>query len=120
VRHAADDGVLASRLSAVEAALQDVLRSEPMAGPLDHAVADLARRVTTWEPTLAELERRTDAAVDTVGDDEPLRAEFELDSLDFLSFVETLSTQTGIRIDEADYPRLTTMRSCVAFLTSPA
>lgn len=61
-----------------------------------------------------------DAAVDTVGDDEPLRAEFELDSLDFLSFVETLSTQTGIRIDEADYPRLTTMRSCVAFLTSPA
>ena len=65
VRHAADDGVLAARLSAVEAALQDVLRSEPTSGPLEHAVADLARRVTTWEPTLAELERRTDAAVDT-------------------------------------------------------
>ena len=65
VRHAADDGVLAARLSAVEAALQDVLRSEPTSGPLEHALADLARRVTTWEPTLAELERRTDAAIDT-------------------------------------------------------
>jgi hypothetical protein len=63
-RHAADDGLLASRLNAVEAALQDVLRSEPTTGPLEHAVADLARRVTTWEPTLAELERRTDTAID--------------------------------------------------------
>jgi chaperonin cofactor prefoldin len=64
-RHAADDGVLASRLSAVEAALQDVLRSEPSSGPLEHAIADLARRLTTWEPVLAELERRSDSAVDT-------------------------------------------------------
>ncbi|MEP6892424.1 MAG: hypothetical protein ABI927_01475, partial [Gaiellaceae bacterium] len=63
-RHAPDDGILASRLSAVEAALQDVLRSEPSTESLEHAVADLARRMTTWEPTLAELERRTDSAVD--------------------------------------------------------
>ena len=64
-RHAADDGVLASRLSAVEAALQDVLRSEPSPGPLEHAVADLARRLTTWEPVLTELERRSESAVET-------------------------------------------------------
>ena len=61
----ADDGLLATRLNAVEAALQDVLRSEPSTEPLEHAVADLARRITSLEPTLAELERRTDAAVDT-------------------------------------------------------
>ncbi len=64
-RREAEDAVLATRLSAVEIALQEVLRSEPSTSPLEHAVADLARRVTTWEPTLAELERRTDAAVDT-------------------------------------------------------
>ena len=63
-RHAPDDGVLAARLSAVESALQDVLRSEPTTEPLEHAVADLARRLTTWEPTLSELERRADTAVD--------------------------------------------------------
>jgi chromosome segregation ATPase len=63
-RHAPDDGVLASRLSAVEAALQDLLRSEPAIEPLEHAVADLARRVTSWEPTLAEFERQAHSAVD--------------------------------------------------------
>jgi DNA repair exonuclease SbcCD ATPase subunit len=65
-RRTADDGALAARVSALEAAVQEVLRSdvEASTAPLEHAVADLARRITTWEPTLAELERRTDAAVD--------------------------------------------------------
>jgi tetrahydromethanopterin S-methyltransferase subunit G/chaperonin cofactor prefoldin len=60
-RYAPDNGALASRLSAVEAALQDVLRSEPSSGPLEHAIADLARRLTTWEPVLAEVERQSSA-----------------------------------------------------------
>jgi hypothetical protein len=47
----------------------------------------------------------------------PLRAEFELDSLDFLSFVELLSSGTGVRIDEADYGRLDTLATCVDFLS---
>jgi len=61
-----DDGALTARVTALEAAVQEVLRSdvEASTAPLEHAVADLARRITTWEPTLAELERRTDAAVD--------------------------------------------------------
>jgi len=50
-------------------------------------------------------------------DDTAFRAELELDSLDFLSFVEQLSSATGVRIDEDDYPRLRTLRSCVEFLT---
>ncbi len=58
-----------------------------------------------------------DADLEEVGDDGVLRAELELDSLDFLSFVEQLSSATGVRIDEDDYPRLRTMRSCIAFLT---
>jgi DNA repair exonuclease SbcCD ATPase subunit len=64
-RRPSDDALL-SRITALEAAVQEVLRSdvEATTSPLEHAVSDLARRITTWEPTLAELERRTDAAVD--------------------------------------------------------
>jgi acyl carrier protein len=58
-----------------------------------------------------------DADVEALPDDEPIRAEFELDSLDFLTFVETLHQRTGVRIDEEDYAALATMATCVAFLT---
>lgn len=57
-----------------------------------------------------------DADLDTLADDAPMRAELELDSLDFLSFVELLSGATGVRIDESDYPDLTTMARAIAFL----
>ena len=67
--------------------------------------------------TAALLRIVPDADLDEIGDDGVLRAELELDSLDFLSFVEQLSTATGARIDEDDYPALRTMRSCIAFLT---
>jgi acyl carrier protein len=57
-----------------------------------------------------------DADVQSVDDDADLRAEFELDSLDFLSFIELLSNRAGHRIDEEDYPYLRTMSTCVAYL----
>jgi acyl carrier protein len=68
---------------------------------------------------VAEAIRRIvpDADLDAIGDDVPLRAEFELDSLDFLSFAETLSQRSGIDITENDYEQLVTMRTCVGFLT---
>jgi len=59
-----------------------------------------------------------DADFGYLGDDESLRGEFELDSLDFLSFVEALSTRTGVPIAEDDYPRLATMTECLGFLTA--
>jgi hypothetical protein len=58
-----------------------------------------------------------DADFDAIGDDTPLRAELELDSLDFLSFVETLAQRSGVTITEGDYGRLATMRSCIGLLT---
>ena len=58
-----------------------------------------------------------DADLDSLGDDASFRTELELDSLDFLSFVEQLSGATGVRIDEDDYPALVSMASSVAFLT---
>ncbi|HEY6931908.1 MAG TPA: acyl carrier protein [Marmoricola sp.] len=58
-----------------------------------------------------------DADVDAVTDATRLRAEFELDSLDFLSFVELLSSAAGRRIDETDYDRLETLGCCAELLT---
>jgi acyl carrier protein len=59
-----------------------------------------------------------DADLAALPDDAPFRDELELDSLDFLSFVELLSTGSGRRIDEDDYPRLRTMADCVTFLST--
>jgi acyl carrier protein len=58
-----------------------------------------------------------DADFETLGDDASFRSELELDSLDFLTFVEQLSAATGVRIDEDDYPDLVSMATSVAFLT---
>jgi acyl carrier protein len=58
-----------------------------------------------------------DADVEGVPDDADLRQAFELDSLDFLGFVEQVGEATGIRIDEDDYPELATMASCERFIT---
>lgn len=44
------------------------------------------------------------------------RDEMELDSLDFLSFVEDLSQHAGVPIDEEDYARLDTLDACARFL----
>jgi acyl carrier protein len=60
-----------------------------------------------------------DADLESLADESPLRDALELDSLDFLSFVELLSKRAGRRIDEEEYPRLRTMRSCIELLTTP-
>jgi acyl carrier protein len=57
------------------------------------------------------------ADLDSLGDHDDLRDTLELDSVDFLAFVERLGTHRGERIDEDDYPRLGTLADCVAFLT---
>ena len=57
-----------------------------------------------------------DADFGRVGPDDRFRDVLELDSLDFLSLVELLSTRTGVRIDEDDYPELTTLAGTVRFL----
>ncbi len=61
-----------------------------------------------------------DAALDTLGFDDDLRETLGLDSLDFLQVVELLSDRTGVRIDEDDYPQLSTMGSAVHWLSSTA
>ncbi|UXY25260.1 acyl carrier protein [Streptomyces sp. HUAS TT20] len=57
-----------------------------------------------------------DADFTRVEPDDKFRDVLELDSLDFLSLVELLCERTGIRIDEEDYPELTTLSDTVRFL----
>lgn len=59
-----------------------------------------------------------DADVAALRPDDDLRRELELDSMDFLAFARGLSESTGRPIDEYDYDRLTTVRTCVELLTS--
>ncbi|MCM4081269.1 acyl carrier protein [Paractinoplanes hotanensis] len=49
-----------------------------------------------------------------------IREFLELDSLDFLRFVELLSERTGRRIDEDDCPRLATTGQACEFLAHAA
>ncbi|HSK58059.1 MAG TPA: acyl carrier protein [Actinomycetospora sp.] len=56
--------------------------------------------------------------LEALDDTADFRDALELDSLDFLAFVEHLSRVAGLRIDEEDYPRLRTVASAAAFLTT--
>ena len=57
-----------------------------------------------------------DSDPDTLPGDADIRDSLELDSLDFLNFVEELAQRSGRRIDEDDYPKLATLASGAAFL----
>ncbi|WP_327312702.1 acyl carrier protein [Streptomyces sp. NBC_01235] len=59
-----------------------------------------------------------DAEVAALGLDDVFRDALEMDSLDFLSFVEVLSERSGVRIEDEDTPRLTTLSGSADFLVA--
>ncbi|MDW8806484.1 phosphopantetheine-binding protein [Streptomyces scabiei] len=56
------------------------------------------------------------ADVAALGPDAPFRDALEMDSLDFLSFVEILGERSGIRIEDEDASRLSTLDGAADFL----
>ncbi len=56
--------------------------------------------------------------IDAIDPDADLRDELDLDSLDFLQFVEILSETSGHRIEEDDYTKLGTLNSSIRFLAA--
>ncbi|MEI5525566.1 phosphopantetheine-binding protein [Streptomyces brasiliscabiei] len=60
------------------------------------------------------------ADVTALAPDDPFRDVLEMDSLDFLSFVEILGERSGIRIEDEDTPRLTTLNSAADLLLAHA
>jgi acyl carrier protein len=61
-----------------------------------------------------------DADTEALAPGADLRETLELDSIDFLRFIEILSKNTGTRIDEDDYPQLANLASAVTFITEHA
>ncbi|MEU0216607.1 acyl carrier protein [Streptomyces sp. NPDC006265] len=59
-----------------------------------------------------------DADVAALGPDDAFRDALEMDSLDFLSFVEVLSDRSGVRIEDEDTSRLSTLSGSTDFLVS--
>lgn len=59
-----------------------------------------------------------DADLNDVGPGETMQEALDLDSIDFLNFVNGLHDATGVEIPERDYPELSTLDGCVAYLTA--
>lgn len=52
------------------------------------------------------------------GADDDLRRVLDLDSLDFLNLIVAVDARLGLHTREEDYPRLSTLRGCVGYLTA--
>lgn len=77
---------------------------------------DEARRVV--RATLAEIAPEAD--LETLEVDVDLHEQLDIDSMDFLNFVIGLNQVTGVDIPEHDYPQLSTLGGCVAYLVAHA
>lgn len=44
------------------------------------------------------------------------RDQFEFDSIDYLNLISSLEKELGVAIPEMDYPKLTTLSGCIAYL----
>ncbi|MET8535954.1 acyl carrier protein [Streptomyces sp. NPDC005065] len=53
-----------------------------------------------------------------VSPDENFRNRLEMDSLDFLNFVEALSEHTALPLPETDYLLLSTLNGCADYIAS--
>ncbi len=76
---------------------------------------ELRRAVLT---ALGEIAPEADLA--QLAPDAELRETLDIDSMDFLRFVQQLALSTGVEVPEADYARLATLEDCVAYLGSHA
>jgi acyl carrier protein len=57
-----------------------------------------------------------EADVERLDPKHSFRDQFDLDSVDYLNFVLALEAAFAIRIPDVDYPRLSTLAGCVAYL----
>ena len=67
---------------------------------------------------LEELTRiAPDIDAETVGDDDHIQEDLELDSMDVLNLVTALHERFGVDIPEADYPRIATLALAIGYLS---
>lgn len=66
--------------------------------------------------TLGEIAPEAELA--SLKPDVGFRDQLDIDSMDFLNFVIALHEELHVEIPEADYPQLSTLDGCVAYLTA--
>lgn len=59
-----------------------------------------------------------DADLAAVDGSRPFRDQLGIDSVDFLNFVMTLERRLGLRVPETDWPQLSTLDGCLAYLAA--
>lgn len=59
-----------------------------------------------------------EADLGTVDPTTEFRDQLDLDSVDFLNFVVGLHAELGVDVPEVDYPKLSTIDACVAYLAA--
>ena len=53
----------------------------------------------------------------SINDEEKLRDQFDLDSMDFLDIVMELRKRFNVEVPEQDYENLVSMKSCIDYLS---
>lgn len=66
--------------------------------------------------SLARIAPEVDVA--TIDPDASFRDQFDFDSMNYLSLMLDLDKKLGLHIPELDYPKLSSLSSCVAYLES--
>jgi len=61
-----------------------------------------------------------EADLDALAPDAELRETLDLDSMDFLRFVQAIAAATGVEVPDADAGRLATLAECVDYLATRA
>ena len=59
-----------------------------------------------------------EAELDRLAPGAELREVLDLDSIDFLRFVQRVAASTGVEVPESDYAQLSTLEGVVAYLAS--
>lgn len=59
-----------------------------------------------------------DVDTDDLDENARLRQDLELDSLDFLRLIETISAATGVDTPESDYAQVATVKALVAYVAA--
>jgi acyl carrier protein len=83
----------------------------PAAGPMtpDEIRAAVLRAVASVAP---------EADLATLAGNADVREQLDLDSVDFLNVLVAIHDAVGVDIPEVDYPKLSTLDACVAYLAA--
>jgi acyl carrier protein len=57
-----------------------------------------------------------EADIESLDPERSFHDQFGIDSIDYLNFVIGLEEKLGVRIAELDYPKLSSLRGCLAYL----